>query len=54
MFEERGWVRKRPGFEWAGTLARDGSGGCVCGGGVGVGGRRSGVKVGRRGRGVWQ
>lgn len=27
--EKRGWVRKRPGFEWAGMLARDGSGGCV-------------------------
>lgn len=27
---ERGWVRKRPGFEWAGMLARDGSAGCVC------------------------
>lgn len=26
---ERGWVRKRPGFEWAGMLARDGSAGCV-------------------------
>lgn len=27
---ERGWVRKRPGFEWAGMLARDGRV-CVCG-----------------------
>jgi hypothetical protein len=67
MLEERGWVRKRPGFEWAGMLARDGSGVgvgvcvwcvwcvcvvCVCGVcvevGVGVAGRLSRVKVGRR------
>lgn len=28
---ERGWVRKRPGFEWAGMLARDGRVCGVCG-----------------------
>lgn len=45
---ERGWVRKRPGFEWAGMLARDGRV-CVCGKWwCGSGRRRSRVKVGRQ------